>query len=556
MSRQNYLSLIFTTLSCLYSGHALGAQLLINGGFETGSLENWEDHSVGKAVVAVVQRDTCFSTSDTRGIQIRGRHAALLRGDTSKAGTSSEASFATLRSNAFTAGDGLAFIALRSSINNALKNAEFGLRAEILDVQTNTVLVSQRFSPAAIQLSEACPSAQITGQFSSHYFDTRSYAGQAIKIQFTQPVDSMSDSFFTLIDQLVLFKSGEQALFFSRPYAQAGIGITSNGIPYLDSRGSFDPDRNPAELSYSWWLKTRQYQSARPCLTDISSGSHQAVLYVNDGHHAISDSLQFYLHAAVGKVALNGDLQCNLQILPVSDKKQSRIEAEKTTQEQAIKAVSTPEGSGVTAADSSQVIKSKPLIKPIEKIAKAVTTLAPQTQNPSGDNGTPGMNASAKSVSKGNTILESTSTGLTTNQVLTRVIPAIKSKQTGTLIEKNNAATPEKPAKITKHVEIQTPELTELNLKAYHLGKSGIRWEPGSRLDGKLLITTPAFFPKQVVKLIDRNGELIETASEAARPGKRARYTFKRAGAAYPLNCILRVGNTDYLVKTPANPVN
>lgn len=323
MSKKICLSLIFTTLSCLFSGHTLSAQLLINGGFETGTLNNWENLSTGGALVEVVQHDTCFSTLDTRGIKIRGQHAALLGGGmldgkTNEAGALSSASFALLRSLPFIAGDGFAFIALRGLMDKAPKKDKVELQVEIIDTQTGSVLVSQSFNPAAIQLSEACPSTQISGQFSSHYFDTRAFAGRAIKIQFKQALSDVSSPVFTLVDQLVLFKYGEQALFFSRPYAQAGFGVTTNGILYLDSHGSFDPDRYPSELSYSWWLKAQQYHSARPCLSNTRAGNHQAVLYVNDGHHAISDSLQLYLHAAVGEIAQNDDLQCELRISPNS----------------------------------------------------------------------------------------------------------------------------------------------------------------------------------------------------------------------------------------------
>ncbi len=112
------------------------------------------------------------------------------------------------------------------------------------------------------------------------------------------------------------------------------------------------------------------------------------------------------------------------------------------------------------------------------------------------------------------------------------------------------------PATTAEPVKVQIPKLTELNLNAYNLAKSGIHWEPRSQKNGKLLMTTPAFFPKQKVKLIDRNGAIIETASYVDRHEKRARYAFSKEGAAYPLNCILRVGNTDYLVRTPGSPVN
>lgn len=304
----------------------MSAQLLPNGDFEKGKLENWENQSFGQASVEIVQRESCFSQLDTQKIQVRGKYAARFGYDANQVSSKSKASFAALRSSAFLAGDGFAFIALRgeligkqnSTSDKVILESELALQLEILDARTDSVLVSQNFIPSTVQLFEGCPSTPVQGRFSSHYFDTRSFSGLKIKIQFKQIVDSTASQRFTLIDQLVIFQNGEQALFFSRPYAQAGISMTSSGISYLDSRGSFDPDRKPLEMRYSWWLKDRHYDLAEPCLINIPSGSHQAVLYVNDGQHAISDSLQFHLHATVAQANLSGDLQCDQPIAPTA----------------------------------------------------------------------------------------------------------------------------------------------------------------------------------------------------------------------------------------------
>jgi len=547
------LHLIFTGLICLFSGPALTAQLLPNGGFEKGNLENWEDQSSSRAVVEVVQRNTCFLQQDTRDLQIRGNHAALLRAEMMTATPQSGTSLAALRSSTFVAGDGFAFIALRGHQGSVSKSGEPDLLVELLDAKSGSVLVSQDFSPTGVLLSTGCPSNPTPGQFSSHYFDTRSYAGRAIKIQFKQAFDNANSQVFTLIDQLVLFPNGEQALFFSRPHAQAGISITSSGIPYLDSRGSFDPDQHPSPLRFSWWFKNQHYASAQPCLINFL-GDHQAVLYVNDGQHAISDSLQFYLHTAVGELAQSSDLKCDL-ITPIINAQKLNPDPghmEVAGQAQQDIMVKAPEENKTVAEKIPLLNKHEQAAQLTGKPGKTKPPVLQSEQIPQASTASP-VNEPFDSVSKVNFPLKSL-----------KIVPvavlssASEANQIRDSIEKSKVelASAKIPATTAEPVKVQIPKLTELNLNAYNLAKSGIHWEPRSQKNGKLLMTTPAFFPKQKVKLIDRNGTIIETASYVDRHEKRARYAFSKEGAAYPLNCILRVGNTDYLVRTPGSPVN
>lgn len=561
------MSLTFIWIALFFSGHALAAQLLTNGDFETGDLESWEDHSSGRALAEVVQRDSCFSQQDTRGIQIRGQHAALLRGGALDAVISDGVSYATLRSNLFIAGDGFAFIALSALLSPASKQVAAIFQVEILDAQTDSILVSQSFSPAGVELADGCPSTPISGQFSSHYFDTRGYAGQAIKIQFKQALNSrVSGPIFTLVDQLVLFKNGEQSLFYSRPYAQAGIGMTSNGIPYLDSRGSFDPDRHPTALNYSWWLNNRRYYTARPCLGDTLAGSHRAVLYVNDGQHAISDSLQFYLHAAVGELTPGSDLSCDVQIsLPTRAEtetaEQSQPSEKDTIQnemaEQAQEAEPVVEEGNKTIKSSLLKSKTKPNQASTEKPAKENASVLESRKVPL-DN----SDSSASMVMENkfdDSIVElAPAVAMPVQMGKKTRLPTESSQANISSEERKTKAEPRQssvPKKATARLEVQRPELTELNRKAYNLARSGIHWVPRSTVDNKLRVVTPDFFPKQIVSLIDSNGKEIETAIYAGRHEKRAHYAFSKEGASYPLNCILRVGNTDYLVQTPANSV-
>lgn len=285
--------------------------MLDNGNFEHGDLSTWQDLSRGKAGTQIARRGNCFADLDTREINIRGKFAALLRSDGKNNST------AVLRSSEFIAGEGFAFIALRGiaarpadlSVHDNDNAVQF--KVDILDAQSNQSLISLPLKPLLLELEADCPGAARIGQFSSHYISTRAYAGRPIKIQFTQRGIGPG---FSLIDQVVRFAKNEQLLFYARPYAQAGISISKAGRPYLDSSGSFNPDKTDTPLSYAWALDDRRYNTAKPCLNDLQAGNYQAILYVMDGQHAVSDDAHLYIDLAEKSPGNSIDPECDSPI--------------------------------------------------------------------------------------------------------------------------------------------------------------------------------------------------------------------------------------------------
>jgi hypothetical protein len=133
-------------------------------------------------------------------------------------------------------------------------------------------------------------------------------------------------SSFILLDQVVIFKAGEQAVFHSKPYAQAGVQRSAKGTLYLSARGSLDPDQYPAPLSYSWYLGNKTYHVPNPCLTNLDQGNYRVVLYVNDGHYAISDLTHFYVNKQSKVADTVQDREC-VMIEPPKAKSTQHIEA-------------------------------------------------------------------------------------------------------------------------------------------------------------------------------------------------------------------------------------
>ncbi len=275
------------------------AQPVTNGNFETGDLSGWFTDSSNGATVDIVSKGSCYSANDTTKINIRGQYAAQLRAN----GAGDTDSIATLRSDAFNAGDGFAFIALSES-TAALEGKEpTKLVVEILDGTDDSVIASQAFSTGQATLSEGCPSHGEAGHFTSHYFSTRAYRGQGIKIQFKQSTRIKGSAYFTLIDQIVMFNQGEHPAFHSRPRAQAGMKLSNFGTPMLTSEGSFDPDHKLFDLGYTWYVNDDVYALRNPCIHTLENGNYAAVLYVNDGHHAMSDSVSFHINQLDNPIA-------------------------------------------------------------------------------------------------------------------------------------------------------------------------------------------------------------------------------------------------------------
>jgi hypothetical protein len=80
-----------------------------------------------------------------------------------------------------------------------------------------------------------------------------------------------------------------------------------------------------------------------------------------------------------------------------------------------------------------------------------------------------------------------------------------------------------------------------------------ILWKPVADSGGKLVILLPSSMGKPDVAVANMDGSIIETGVFAyfSNPD-RATYRFGRAGADFPQPCLLIVGDTAYLVKSPA----
>ncbi len=474
-------------ICCVLLGPSVhAAQPLLNGDFETGSIVGWIDSSTNGGVVRIAQRNGCFSSGDTTQIRIRGQYAALLR-----SGNSGPSSMAGLTSPAFTAGDGIAFIALSESARG-LKKPSVDFSVEILDASNDAVVISQKINTAKAELNQGCPGDAKNIPFQSHYISTRAFIGSGIKIRFVQNTNIKGSNFFTLVDQVILFNQGEQPIFRSRPHPQAGINETSWGTPYLDSAGSFDPDISTKKLSYSWYIDSEEVREFKdPCVADLADGNHAAVLYVNDGQYALSDVIHF--------------------VIDVPDDMRSDFTAQTPSNTFAsINPVAQdPECS--TELPDYEVEVNSPDVDVNDHLAiedSETTESSEDTEN---------ADATA-----------STST----------ISAQFRTTDTGSAASSN--------------ASISSANRSTLFTEATDITISGIRWKPVSESDGKLVVLTPSSFPEQTTLLIGPDDVTIEIASSSGRTnGDRVTYRFNRPGSAYPNNIVLRVGNTDYQVVNP-----
>jgi hypothetical protein len=278
---------------CLWfasSANVLAAGLLPNGDFESGSLIGWTATHIGDGIVDVVTAGDCFSAEDTTHVTLFGNHSALLRSGPS----GSSRSVGILTSDPFPAGDGVVFATLTGTRDGGRVVRPVDFRVRILDAAGKT-LVMEQFSTSVVRLKEGCPSEARDGRFYVHYFDTRAFHDQDIRIQFRQNTRSSGLQPFTLIDQVLLFERGEGPLFTSKPVAVAALSSTRRGILRLDASHSFDPDEGPLAMTYSWRIQGehRIRVGEYPCIGDLADGTYEAILYVNDGFHALSDTLRF-----------------------------------------------------------------------------------------------------------------------------------------------------------------------------------------------------------------------------------------------------------------------
>ena len=278
-----------------------GASLLFDGDFESGTFQGWTPSGENGGFAQVVAKGSCFSANDTTAISFNGNptsnYAALLRSNA--AGNTD--SVGKLRSNSFTAGNGIIFSALSETLDGDPGHKPVNLVVKILDSQGNPVS-DQPYNTAVIKLERGCPSVKRDAAFSRHFIDTHHLAGEEISIEFSQNTKNESLGYFTLIDNVLFVDSGQFILSTSQPIAVAGTGLTTSGTFFLDPRASKDPDDGPIALDYSWFINGED--SVRhidmPCINlnedfQLSAGNNVATLYATDGFNYSADTIRFVI---------------------------------------------------------------------------------------------------------------------------------------------------------------------------------------------------------------------------------------------------------------------
>ncbi len=304
--RINTLSIISKiVLAFILSGHSVyalaEATLLFDGDFESGTFQGWTPGGENGGFAQVVSKGSCYSSNDTTAISFNGNptsnFVALLRSN--PAGNTD--SVGKLRSNPFTAGNGVIFSALSETLDGDPGHKPVNFVVKILNSEGNAVS-DQPYNTAVIKLAQGCPSVKRDAAFSSHFIDTHHLAGQEISIEFSQNTKNESLGYFTLIDNVLFVDSGQFLLSSSQPIAVAGTGLTTSGTFYLDPRASKDPDDGPVALSYSWFIDGEE--SVRhidmPCVNLnedflLSPGNNKATLYANDGFNYAADTIRFVI---------------------------------------------------------------------------------------------------------------------------------------------------------------------------------------------------------------------------------------------------------------------
>lgn len=274
---------------------------LFDGDFESGTFQGWIPGGDNGGFASIAARGSCYSGNDTSAITFNGNdtsnYAALLRSNAA----GNPDSVARLRSQPFTAGNGVIFSALSETLDGDPGHhpVEFGVN--IIDASGNTV-AELPYRTAVIQLSQGCPSEPRDAAFSQHFIDTHHFAGQEISIEFTQHTRFDGLGYFTLIDNVLYLDQGQFVLNSGQPIAVAGTGLTRSGTFFLDPRATVDPDNGPLELSYRWFIDGED--SIReidiPCVNlnedfNLEAGNNTATLYVSDGFHYAADTIRFVI---------------------------------------------------------------------------------------------------------------------------------------------------------------------------------------------------------------------------------------------------------------------
>ena len=290
-------------LALLLWGTGVHAQatLLFDGDFESGTFQGWIPGGENGGFASIAAKGSCYSANDTTAISFNGdptsNYAALLRSNA--AGNTD--SVARLKSEPFTAGNGIIFSALSETLDADPGHKPVNFVVRILDSQGSPVS-EQPYNTAIIQLAQGCPSVKRDAAFSRHFIDTHHLAGQEISIEFSQNTKHESLGYFTLIDNVLFISEGQFLLSTSQPIAVAGTGITTSGTFFLDPRASKDPDDGPVALDYSWFIDGED--SVRhldiPCVNlnedfQLSPGNNTATLYATDGFSYAADTIRFVI---------------------------------------------------------------------------------------------------------------------------------------------------------------------------------------------------------------------------------------------------------------------
>ncbi len=297
----------------LLSPFASAASKISDGGFESGTLQGWA--STNQAMVA--GKGTCFSDGDTTALSIRQNYAGLLRG-------AHDDQPSSLTSQAFTAGAGIAFLALSELRQDREEEHPFALTVSILDAGGKK-LRSQNMATQLVKLANGCPSIARDQSFQPLYVSTRQYLGQSIKIRFTHHADTAKTNAFTLIDDVIKFEADEVPIYLSTPQAIAGVVRTTAGTlmlqPELPGINSSTPG-----WTYSWYINGENGRRLyfNPCIDDLVAGEYTATLYVNADGVLATDTIDFIVPLIIADdgssntrvedpeaVVIQDDTECN-----------------------------------------------------------------------------------------------------------------------------------------------------------------------------------------------------------------------------------------------------
>ena len=266
------------------SGRA--AEIIQGGDFESGSFGAWSYGGEKGGYGFIAAEGSCFSEQDTTRLTLPGNFSAAIR----SGWQGGKDQVGTLVSPPFVAGEGFAFQALTEASDGrrARNPASFSVR--LYDADTNLQLLEFDVRTAQVSLRSGCGMYPRNAGFSTHYIATEGYRGRNLRIQFRQHTNQKGYGYFTLVDNVLLYPSGELPLIMGLPVAVAGTS-TINGFLHLDASLSFDPA--DSELTYTWHIDDDPVPrlGRTVSIADLEDGDYRVVLYVSDGGNQVADEL-------------------------------------------------------------------------------------------------------------------------------------------------------------------------------------------------------------------------------------------------------------------------